>query len=136
MPEGGRASIERLAWIVREAELRKKGKVKKGKCIESMVESDYVLLPLSSCMSSKSQTIKSLIYENPQPCLDPPNKNGKMAKARLLRWENVLLGWRLCSGVTRGCVYRIRLWPLRRDDYSGVLIGAGGRRRSDWPARV
>ncbi len=31
---------------------------------------------------------------------------------------------------------RIRLWPLRRDDYSGVLIGAGGTRRSDWPARV
>ncbi len=31
---------------------------------------------------------------------------------------------------------RIHLWPLRRDDHSGVLIGAGGRRRSDWPARV
>ncbi len=31
---------------------------------------------------------------------------------------------------------RIRLWPLRRDDHSGVLIGAGGTRRSDWPARV
>ncbi len=36
----------------------------------------------------------------------------------------------------RGCVFRIRIWPLRRDDHSGVLIGAGGRRRSDWPARV
>ncbi len=33
-------------------------------------------------------------------------------------------------------VNRIRLWPLRRDDHSGVLIGAGGPRRSDWPARV
>ncbi len=31
---------------------------------------------------------------------------------------------------------RIRLWSLRRDDHSGVLIGAGGRRRSDWPARA
>ncbi len=31
---------------------------------------------------------------------------------------------------------RIRLWPLRRDYHSGVLIGAGGRRRSDWSARV
>ncbi len=31
---------------------------------------------------------------------------------------------------------RIRYWPLRRDDHSGVLIGAGWRRRSDWPARV
>ncbi len=28
------------------------------------------------------------------------------------------------------------LVPLRRDDHSGVLIGAGGTRRSDWPARV
>ncbi len=30
----------------------------------------------------------------------------------------------------------IRLWPLRRDDHSGVLMGAGGMRRSDWPVRV
>ncbi len=35
-----------------------------------------------------------------------------------------------------GCVYRIRVWPLRRDDHSCVLIGAGGTKRSDWPARV
>ncbi len=35
-----------------------------------------------------------------------------------------------------GGVTRIRLWPFRRDDDSGVLIGAGGTRRSDWPARV
>ncbi len=39
-------------------------------------------------------------------------------------------------GVPRGCVFRIRLWPLRRDDHSGVLIGAGGALRSHWPARV
>ncbi len=45
--------------------------------------------------------------------------------------------WRSCSVVTRGCVnIRIRLWPLRRDDHSGVLIGAGEARRSDWPVRV
>ncbi len=31
---------------------------------------------------------------------------------------------------------KIRLWPLRRDYHSGVLIGAGGGRRSDWSARV
>ncbi len=31
---------------------------------------------------------------------------------------------------------RIRLWQLRRDDHSGVLIGASGERRSDWPAHV
>ncbi len=36
----------------------------------------------------------------------------------------------------RGCVIRIRLWPLRRDDQSGALIGSGGTRRFDWPARV
>ncbi len=35
-----------------------------------------------------------------------------------------------------GCVNSIRLWPLRRDDHSGVLIGAGVMRRSDWSARV
>ncbi len=35
-----------------------------------------------------------------------------------------------------GCVNRIRFWPLRRDDHSGVLIGASGERRSDWPAHV
>ncbi len=33
-------------------------------------------------------------------------------------------------------VNRIRLWALRRDDHSGVLIGAGGERRSDWLAHV
>ncbi len=49
---------------------------------------------------------------------------------------NYITGWRWCSGVPRGCVNRIRLWPLRRDDHSGVLIGAGGQRRSDWPERV
>ncbi len=31
---------------------------------------------------------------------------------------------------------RIRLWPLRRDDSSRVLIGAGVMWRSDWPERV
>ncbi len=35
-----------------------------------------------------------------------------------------------------GCVNRIRFWPPMRDDHSGVLIGAGGTRRSDWPARM
>ncbi len=38
--------------------------------------------------------------------------------------------------MARGFEDRIRLWPLRRDDHSGVLIGAGGTGRSDWPARV
>ncbi len=38
--------------------------------------------------------------------------------------------------MSRCCVNIIRLLPLRRDDHSGVLIGAGGTRRSDWSARV
>ncbi len=36
----------------------------------------------------------------------------------------------------RGCVNRFRLWPLRRDYHSGVLIGAVRRQRSDWSVRV
>ncbi len=44
--------------------------------------------------------------------------------------------WRSCSVVPSDCVNRIRLWPLRRDGHSGVLIGAGETQRSDWPARV
>ncbi len=36
----------------------------------------------------------------------------------------------------RGRGNKIGFWPLRRDDHSDVLIGAGGRRRSYLPARV
>ncbi len=43
---------------------------------------------------------------------------------------------RSCSCVSRGCVNRICLWPLRRDDHSGILIGAGCDRCSDRPAHV
>ncbi len=43
--------------------------------------------------------------------------------------KNEIQRWRSCSGVPRGCVYRIRLWLLKRDDHSGVLVGAGGTRR-------
>ncbi len=49
---------------------------------------------------------------------------------------NGIKRWRSCSGVPPGCVNRIRLWSLRRDDHSGVLIGASRTRRSNWPARV
>ncbi len=30
---------------------------------------------------------------------------------------------------------RLRLWPVRRDDSSRVLIGAAGMSRSDWRRR-
>ncbi len=36
----------------------------------------------------------------------------------------------------RGCVNRIRLGPPGRNNHSGILIGAGGTRRSDWSGRV
>ncbi len=49
---------------------------------------------------------------------------------------NYIKKWRSCSGVPRSCVNRIRIWPLRHDDHSAILIGAGGRRRFDWPARM
>ncbi len=49
---------------------------------------------------------------------------------------NGITGWRSCSGVPHGCMNRVCLWPLRHDDHSCVLIGAGGERRSDWPAHV
>ncbi len=47
-----------------------------------------------------------------------------------------LTKWRSCSGVARGCVPRIRRWPLRRDDCSADLIGAAETRRCDWLARL
>ncbi len=39
-------------------------------------------------------------------------------------------------GITHRYVSRIRLWPLRRDDSSRILIGAVGTRRSDWTESV
>ncbi len=59
----------------------------------------------------------------------PPNQSGMVAKDELVSLKNV-------SVVVCDCVNRIRLWPLRRDDHSGVLTGAGGERPSDWPERV
>ncbi len=71
----------------------------------------------------------------PQPCLDPPKSERRDGEKQI---NELYYGvpWRSCSGVPRGRVNSIRRWPLRRDDDSGVLIGAGGTQRSDWPARV
>ncbi len=55
---------------------------------------------------------------------------------RHLALEAASQQWRSCSGVRRRWVLRIYLWPLRRDDRSGVLIGARGTQRSGWPVRV
>ncbi len=82
-----------------------------------------------------------ILGETLQPYLDPPNQNGTMAKNGWMRRGkysllNDISRWRSCSGVPRGCVNRIRIWPLRRDDRSVILIRAGGTRRSVGPARV
>ncbi len=71
-----------------------------------------------------------------QPCLDPPPQI-KMSRKGNYRLLNGVTRWRSCLAVPRGFrVNRIRLWPLRRDDHSGVLSGADGTWRSEWPARV
>ncbi len=38
--------------------------------------------------------------------------------------------------MTRAGVFRIRIWKPKYDERSGVLIGTGGIRRSDWPDRA
>ncbi len=58
---------------------------------------------------------------------------------KILYWKNTALDVMLCEACvcnrdTLQCV-RIRLWPLRRDDSSRVLIGAAGMRRSYWCRR-
>ncbi len=55
---------------------------------------------------------------------------GKYSLAHDVAW------WPSCNGVTHDGVPGIRLWPPRRDKSSGVLIGADGMRRSDWPQCV
>ncbi len=65
---------------------------------------------------------------------DSQSRINEVRKYSLL---NDITSWRSCSVAPRGWVNRIRLWPLRRDDHSDVLIGAGGIDwRSDWPARM
>ncbi len=55
-----------------------------------------------------------------------------------MRQKNVLEECSLVSCVSSvfSGMSRIRLWPPRYDDRSGILIGAGGTRRSDWPVSV
>ncbi len=89
---------------------------------------------------------RGLVYEQPPAMSRSPqskmarwpkqiNEAGKCIRENTAFWT-ILNRWRLCSGMPRGCVNRIRLWPLKRNDHSGVLIGTGGTRRSDWPAGV
>ncbi len=68
--------------------------------------------------------------------LNPPkNLNGTIVKGGFVRQKNVLGKCSLvnCVSSVFSGLSRIRLWPPRHDDRSGVLIGVGGTRRSDWP---
>ncbi len=56
---------------------------------------------------------------------------GKMYLGKYSLLNDITI-WRSCSVVPCGCVNGVSLWSLRRDDYSGVLIGAGGTQRSHW----
>ncbi len=80
------------------------------------------------------------------------NNTDKAEKSWLIKWmplnffrklceENYCLlndvtRWRSCSGMMRGCVPRIRIWPPGCDKRSGALIGTGETPRPDWPRRV
>ncbi len=88
------------------------------------------------------KTVKSgLVYKQPpamsrSPKLEWRDGQRRINEAGKYSLLNDIKRWRSCSVVPCGCMNRIRLWPLRHQDHSGVQIGAGGTRRSDWPARV
>ncbi len=68
------------------------------------------------------------------------SKKRMLAKDRLGR-RKIVLGKGAAlhvalSDVFVECVSRICIWPPRRDEHSGVLIGTGGRWRSELPVRV
>ncbi len=101
----------------------------------------------SSCWTSECICRVSVCPSNStQSCPLPPDPEWHDDQRRIngagkCIWKiqqilNGITRWRSRLVVSRGRVNRSRLWPLRRDDHSGVLIGAGGTRRSDWPARV
>ncbi len=72
-------------------------------------------------------------------------KREKHAGQRVLMGTETCIGngTALCAMLREACACKrdapmsvsIRLWPLRRDDRSRVLIGAAGTWRSDWRRR-
>ncbi len=83
---------------------------------------------------------------SPQPCLDHPKSKWHDGQRWINEAEKCIMGNTVLRTKFRSvvCVQAchaavwidIHLWPLRRDDHPGVLIGTGETRRSDWPARV
>ncbi len=93
-----------------------------------------VAINRAGILSHAYEYVKSqfVLGTTPSPVSIPPGQNGTMVKAGLMKWEmyegkycllSDITSCRSCSGVARGCVNRIRLWPLRRDHHLGVLIG-------------
>ncbi len=60
----------------------------------------------------------------------------KMTRCPKLGWWDSFLSDIMRTGVARGFVPRLWHWPLKRDEHSGVLIGAGEMRRSYWTCRL
>ncbi len=83
-----------------------------------------------------------MFYEQPPAMsLSPQLKMARWPKADVNKAGkysllNDIKRWGSCSGGPRDCVNRVRLWPLRRDDHSCVMVVASRTRRSDWHARV
>ncbi len=63
------------------------------------------------------------------------------AEGILLRRKMYMGQYSLPSDIARRCSYsyvriQFAFWQLKRDERSGVLIGAAGTLRSDWPERA
>ncbi len=98
------------------------------RCNESSVR---LTIGLGNSYSTRLQSVRySVCSRNiPQPCLDPPKSEWHDGQRRInesgkCSLKKEIQSWRLGSGM------------LRLSDHSGVLIGAGGERCSDWPAHV
>ncbi len=89
--------------------------------------------------SMKPERNQFILRPTPSHFSIPPNQNGTMAKPDKWGGKMYCKKYRLLNGgqAWRAAVsIEFTFWPLRRDDHSGALIGAGGTQRSDWPARV
>ncbi len=70
--------------------------------------------------------------KTPHPCLDPPKSKVPDEQRQINEAGKKLLGNDIYSERYFEVAFKFR----RVTCHSGVLIGAGGTRCSDWPARV
>ncbi len=86
---------------------------------------------------SDPATFRLALQTTPSHVSISPNQNGTTAGNGLLIRKNVLAKKVIVNGVAlcaraKECPF----WSPRRDERSGVPIGAGGMWRSDWSERV